>query len=242
MDPLLNTGLSALMKVKKTQIEMMRDRGYNVNDELEILGYQPSQFEDHYNKIMATNKVASFQAALNKVYFSADGTPVYVYYPDMPTGKQITSAQIAPLINLLEPIITGTEKTYRVRHVIIIAGATIHSDARNNLAKLKDINIETFLYDQLYSNPTGFFMTPKHELLSPEEAKEYLKQKGFKPTDMPQLSFQDPIVRYYGAKPGRIFRITRTNLAYESIVGEHIVHKMVVAKLLVENKTSKAKK
>jgi DNA-directed RNA polymerase subunit H len=52
-------------------------------------------------------------------------------------------------------------------------------------------------------------LVPKHEVLSPEEARKVLEELGVEPWQLPWMSANDPVVRAIGAKPGDIVRIIR---------------------------------
>lgn len=52
-------------------------------------------------------------------------------------------------------------------------------------------------------------LVPKHEVLDPEEAREVLERLGVKPTQLPWISIDDPIVRLINAKPGDVVKIVR---------------------------------
>ena len=57
--------------------------------------------------------------------------------------------------------------------------------------------------------PSQHVLVPKHEVLSPEEAKQVLEKYRVKPEQLPYILASDPVVRELGAKPGDIIKITR---------------------------------
>ncbi len=67
-------------------------------------------------------------------------------------------------------------------------------------------------------------LVPKHEVLSPEEAKKVLEELGVKPIQLPYLLVSDPVARQIGAKPGDIVRITRKS----PTAGETVAYRYVV--------------
>jgi len=76
-------------------------------------------------------------------------------------------------------------------------------------------------------------LVPKHEILPPEEAKEVLRKLGVKPTQLPWISIDDPVVKALGAKPGDIIKITRKS----PTAGESIAYRYVVVDNLIRKKT-----
>ncbi|MCS7128700.1 MAG: DNA-directed RNA polymerase subunit H [Sulfolobales archaeon] len=65
---------------------------------------------------------------------------------------------------------------------------------------------------------------PKHEVLSPEEAAEVLKELSVKPIQLPWIKASDPMVRAIGARVGDIIKIYRKS----HTAGETIVYRYVV--------------
>jgi len=76
-------------------------------------------------------------------------------------------------------------------------------------------------------------LVPRHEILPPEEAMEILRKLGVKPTQLPWISIDDPVVKALGAKPGDIIKITRKS----PTAGESIAYRYVVVDNLIRKKT-----
>ena len=73
-------------------------------------------------------------------------------------------------------------------------------------------------------NRKEFGTYPKHELITDEEKKELLKIYRAKEIHLPKMLASDPIARYFGARKGQIFKITRGS---ESS-GDYIYYRIVV--------------
>lgn len=75
--------------------------------------------------------------------------------------------------------------------------------------KDSDINLDLEIFDkyELGFNVTKHVLVPKHTLLSCDEKKELLKK--YKQKNLPQIRITDPVSKYYGAKVGDIFYISR---------------------------------
>jgi DNA-directed RNA polymerase subunit H len=67
-------------------------------------------------------------------------------------------------------------------------------------------------------------LVPKHEILSPDEAKKVLETYGVEPHQLPLLLSSDPVAKAIGAKPGDIVKITRKS----PTAGEIVVYRYVV--------------
>lgn len=65
---------------------------------------------------------------------------------------------------------------------------------------------------------------PKHEILAGTEIKDLLERFHIKPYQLPYIKASDPAVKWIGAKPGDILKITRKSIT----AGESLIHKYVV--------------
>jgi len=66
-------------------------------------------------------------------------------------------------------------------------------------------------------------LVPKHEILSPEEAKDLLRKYRVKPYQLPRIRASDIAVIAIGAKAGDILKITRKSLT----AGKHVSYRYV---------------
>ena len=66
-------------------------------------------------------------------------------------------------------------------------------------------------------------LVPKHEVLSPEEAREVLERYKVAPYQLPLIKASDPAARAVGTKPGDILRITRRSFTAGKAIGYRYV-------------------
>ena len=228
-DPYENSAISLLFKVKKTQLQMVRDRGFNIELEEPLFSYRVSDFLDQYTRIAEESGVP-FKSALSGLYQDATGNNnIYVYYPETAKdAKQLGKGQITDVIKLMSGYSGLT-------NIIIISQLPLSGEARKAFESLPALHMEHFLYDDLTYNPTEHYLTPRHEVLSEEAAREYLQRNKMKFTQLREFSIYDPIARYFGVRPGQIVRVHRINLGADSLAGKSIAHRAAVDKPL-ENK------
>jgi DNA-directed RNA polymerase subunit H len=67
-------------------------------------------------------------------------------------------------------------------------------------------------------------LVPKHEVLSPEEARQVLEKFKVAPHQLPLIKASDPAAKAVGAKPGDILKITRDS----PTAGKAIVYRYVI--------------
>jgi DNA-directed RNA polymerase I, II, and III subunit RPABC1 len=122
--------------------------------------------------------------------------------------------------------------------VIVISELPLNPDIKDRLDEFS-LSIEIFLYSELIVNPTKYFLVPKHYLLSPQQAKDYLRRNKIKLVALQSISLKDPQIRYLGGKIGDIVRVERFNIGYVEIVNTLPTHRVVLDIPLVEIKGKK---
>jgi len=139
---------------------------------------------------------------------------IYVFFP------QITSK--VGVITIRQYIKEMQQNN--VNHSIIVVKDAITAFAKQVFIEAKPLIIEYFRENELLIDKLKHVLVPKHELLSETEKKEFLKIYKLKEPHVPKILSVDPISRYFGAKRGQIFKITRLS---ES-AGEYIYYRIVV--------------
>lgn len=66
-----------------------------------------------------------------------------------------------------------------------------------------------FLEAELVVNITEHTLVPKHQVLTPEEKSKLLERYKVNLTQLPRITFKDPVARYLGLMRGQIVRIIR---------------------------------
>jgi DNA-directed RNA polymerase I, II, and III subunit RPABC1 len=183
-------------KVYKTIIEMLIDRGYKVSRKIEYDEFFIMYEESNYDIIDDEGKI-------------------YVeFFKDTKSfGKKD-----------LENIVQNLKDKYgeEIKIIIILKekiNVTIEKELVNPLYK----NVEIFLFKNLIFNITKHNEVPKHIPMSKDEIKELLDKYRLSKTQIPKILSSDPMVKYYGLKPGDMFKIIRSSLS----AGEYITYRYV---------------
>lgn len=212
--------MEKLFQIKKTQIEMLQDRGYDVSRELPILDMTVAVFIQLYSDYTTTNRV-SIREALRQIYQSPTGSSILVYYLESQDGKKIGTELANIFLTYL--------KASNVRHVILITDTALGSHAQDQFKNLPLYRIEHFLETEMMYNPKKHFLVPRHELMTEEEAKEFYETNRFKPSQLPNMFVTDRMARYYGAIPGQTFRIHQKSMVNDSMIDNSISYRYVTA-------------
>lgn len=101
-----------------------------------------------------------------------------------------------------------------LKRVILISvkdATTISKETLKNLSK-NGKKIEIFTLAETSFNLSKNSLVPKHEIVSKREKEELLNAYNISPKNLPLIKKTDPMVRYLGANPGQLLRITSESL------------------------------
>jgi len=193
-------------RMNKTILQMMRDRGYEVDQK--ALEATIEQFR--------ANCGSSFSpTSLTKVYRNKNGDRILVCFDPIDRVDTKTLAML-------------TQKMHdtNVTHMVLVARPGILTPiAARAIEKIKSsgLVIDYFDYDEVIINVTEHELVPKHEILSDEEKGQVLQQYNVNDTQLPRIPRADPVCRYFGASPGQLIRITRDS----QTAGKYVTYRLV---------------
>ncbi len=232
-----------LFIVKRTQVEMLADRGFLIPDE------EIGMFLEHPNALQPTGDLLGdfvrrytpegsklfSREELTHTYGDENENLIYVYFAP-PTNKD---KQGVGIVNAFIDAATELGAGFG----IIITNEGFTPDARKALDAITQPLLQIFFDYQLYANPTTHVLAPRHTKLSEEERRTLLTKYKLQPRQILVISIDDPIVRYYGWNIGDLIKVDRVNLATnKTMVKSSIVYRMVSRmKFDVEKKATKTK-
>ena len=179
--------LASLFQARKTVIEMLQDRGFTINPELNC--EKITNFKQIYNEKKCDILVK-------------EPSPCYV--------KFVLLHKVRP--NILRDYINQIrEKTISESDELIIV---IRNKPNSTLLKItKEFrNIQIFWLRNLMVNITRHSLNPKFRKLSEEEIEAILKTYHLNSRYLlPIMLSDDPISKYFGFKNGNVCEVTRTS-------------------------------
>ena len=110
-----------------------------------------------------------------------------------------------------------------VNRAIVITPSGLGSKAKATLQEIAKFQIELFTETELLVNITEHDLVPEHKLLSRQEADELLVRYGVNKTQLPRISVNDPVARFYGLRRGQIVKITRPS----ETAGRYVTYRFV---------------
>jgi len=219
--------MQRLFDIKKTQLELVRDRGYELStDETPILTMNLNGFIEYLNRLAMNHGKVPIRSLLSRSYIAnlPDGSTrsMLVYYggKTSPQQKQVSADVIREFISNVQ--------RYRIHEAILIVDAPLSSTGETELSALTLTKWQVFYDHELTYNPTTHIDTPRHELLSPEEAQEKLRELKVDLSKLLIIKVTDPVIRYYGWTPGNIVRIYRNDQSVSILAPKSINYRVIV--------------
>jgi len=190
-----------LFKVRKTVLEMLADRKYDVPANFHI------SFEDFLLLLEENNLDIHLMKEEKKSVFIR-----FLY----DFNKNLTKKDLDAFI---EEINTTTVDPNI--HIILILKNT---PSKNNMEMLNKIdNLEVFSMDYMSFNITKHVLVPQHILLTEEEQQEVFKKYRCTKAQLPKLPKTDRVAKYYGMQSGDVCKIIRKSVSMgETIYYRHV--------------------
>ena len=206
------SALALLFKVKNNQVNMMKNRGYDITNEKNLQEMSLQDFKEFYLKRSSDLKT-TFKGSLNNYYEIKSNTgelldSVYVYFFDTVKDKtQLCTSQVEVMLNLVTLL-------NKVKKIVLISEQKIHTQSESKIKAIKEKRFQHFLYKELSADIFDHNFVPHHKILSPEEVKEIKEKSSFDVgnSNLPEFRIDDAIVKYLWAVPGNIIEVKRKNI------------------------------
>lgn len=219
--------MQRLFDIKKTQLEMVKDRGYLISpEEASILDMNLDQFMMYVNSLSSQLK-RSVRSSLSRSYDAKDSqgkviATMLVYYggKTSPQQKQVSADIVREFIQLVQK--------YSVTEAVLIVDAPISSKGNEELSALKLTRWQVFFDHELTYNPTRHVDTPLHELIPPKEAQAKLRELKADISKLLIIKVTDPVVRYYGWQTGNLIRVHRNDRSISILAPKSINYRVIV--------------
>ena len=197
-----------LYRVRKTVHEILRDRGYLIDDadlSLSEAGY-------------ALKYGDSEREALTMLVARADDPTdrIFVFWPLDP------KVGVKPIKRYMERM-----NEEHVKRAILVVQFSLTPFAKQALVEIcsnEGIIMEQFQESELLINITQHVLVPEHVVLTKEEKHILLKKYKLKESQLPRMQLNDPVARYYGMQRGQVVKIIRPS----ETAGKYVTYRYVV--------------
>jgi hypothetical protein len=196
-------------RIKYYQISMMKKRGFELSDVEERIISGPLESTASYElfkaKYLPTEKNLYLQDTISSIYEHKDKDSrkttkvLYVRETDESKANILTDTTTEVIENINDAGVTN---------VILIVRVPFRSTNLNDLKSLVSFNIQIFLHQELFFDPTEHELQPKFELMSISDSKKFL---GANPDNknVKAMCFDDPVVKFLGGVFDQIMIVKR---------------------------------
>ncbi|KAJ1719563.1 DNA-directed RNA polymerases II 24 kDa polypeptide (RNA polymerase II subunit 5) [Coemansia erecta] len=186
--------ITRMWRVYRTIHQMCRDRGYLIaaSDLNRPLDEFRSQFASS-GKVDRTRMTFIVQKRADP------SAQMFVFFPED------DSVGIKPINEYSKRMVQES-----VANAIIVYRKKMTPAADKAISQLSGkYRIEKFDESNLLVNITEHELVPQHRVLSEEQKREILTRYRLKETQLPRITNDDPVARYYGMSRGQVVQIIR---------------------------------
>lgn len=185
-----------IFRVIKTCYEMLRDRGYEIEDS-EINMTRKEFIAKHSPN---NDTIAIRREDLTFLKYKPDNTdPIYVFFPEpLKIGVGVLRAYMDRM------------RVENIQRAIVVVRVGMTPGAKaGKTAMASMFQLDIFEEAELLVNIRYHELVPQHIPLTQEEKKELLDKYTVKDAQLPRILHTDPVARYYGLRRGQVVKILR---------------------------------
>ncbi|EFN57043.1 hypothetical protein CHLNCDRAFT_48698 [Chlorella variabilis] len=201
-----------LRNIRRTCLEMLRDRGYQIDKEdVEMSGRK---------------FVEKFATEPDPENVRRDAITILASKADDPTHQAFVFFFEDPKLGVKAiKAVAVRMRDERVPRSILVLQDKLTPFAKQCIQEMSaKFAIEVFAEGELRVNITRHSMVPQHQVLSRLDKAALLERYKVKDTQLPRIQHQDPVARYLGLERGQVVRIVRGS----ETAGRYVTYRLCV--------------
>mmetsp|Transcript_22746 Transcript_22746/g.35620 ORF Transcript_22746/g.35620 Transcript_22746/m.35620 type:complete len:215 (+) Transcript_22746:1906-2550(+) len=192
-----------LFRIRRTVLQLLRDRGYVVLDSNEDLNMTRINFEQNFVKNFQIDRNS---LEIKRPKWNSNLEKILVLFVEGEKEKKTIG------VKLIRDYCERIKQDMFQKAILILNGKlTPHAKQAINSINSKEDKIEYFAENELIVNITEHTLVPRHELISVSELDILLKRYNLKESQLPKIHKNDPISRYLGIQKNQVLRIIRNS-------------------------------
>lgn len=215
--------IQRMFDIKRTQLELVRDRGYDITRESTFLNCNVEEFYIYFKRQSEQQKVPIW-TLLSADYYTTDDNPkrMVAFYATKikPDGKKIPISVIKLFVDQIT--------RFSCHEAILIIDQPLSSSSAKTLQAVTDVKWQVFYDTDLTYSPIKHVDVPVHRLLSPEEAEAKLREMKTQATHVPYIKVTDPVIRYYNWPIGGLVKIERDDFSVSILSPKSINYRLII--------------
>ena len=197
--------MNDLLMVKKTQVEMLRDRGYDVSKEAWLIDDFTNK--KRFKKMTLNHRYYKDEESLYVLYIMSDDELVIVM-------KDFQKKMIKSAAGI---VIANTDQLKKL-------SKTIYQEYFDPLKP-----IQLFNYDELTFNITKHIFSPRYEVID----KSLIIPSLVHANQLSVILANDPAIKYYGWLPGQVIKVINDNF-YTDILNDYQISYCIVSSRILQ--------
>ena len=192
-----------IFRIRKTTLQMLRDRGYVVFDSKDDLDLSRQKFEEKFVKV---DQVIRESLEIKRPKWNTPSQRILVVF--IKGEKEKSAIGVKSIRNYCERI-----KQDDFHKAILILHGRLTPHAKQAISAINFLvdRIEYFNESELIINITEHFLVPRHEVLLREDCKKLLEKYSIKENQHQKINKNDPVARYLGIEKNQIVKIIRAS-------------------------------
>lgn len=183
-----------MKRIYETLCVMLGERGYDVSNQQKFL------------QSFTSNAITNGHVNRQALHFitKRDNESLFVFFSSI---QSMGIKEVEELQSRLDD--QEIERCLLIYPLTLTPSAIKFINTSNNAHMKTGSIIETFAEDELTYNPIYHELSPRFTIMTKNESRRFLHETKFKPENLPVISRNDKVARYFGMKRGDIIRINR---------------------------------